>query len=73
MKTSFFSNALKAALVLGLLSLAACGGGGGGGVPAAAPRPDLMVTNVDGLLDHLIDGVPFTVSVTVRNQGQIAS
>ena len=79
---SFLSNALKFALVLGSLSLAACGGGGG--VPAATPtpdpatptpepatpRPDLMVANVRGLPDQLIDGVPFTVEVTVRNQGQ---
>ena len=70
---SFSSNVLKFALVLGGLSLAACGGGGGASTATpgpATPRPDLMVANVSGLPDQLIDGVPFTVEATVQNQGQ---
>ena len=66
------SNALKAALVLGLLSLAACGGGGGGGAPTASPEPlaDLRVTNVTGLPRQWNATESLTVSVTVRNQGE---
>ena len=72
METSFLSNALKAALVLGLLSLAACGGGGGGSAPTAPPEPlaDLRVTNVDGLPSQWNATERLTVSVTVRNQGE---
>ena len=72
MGTSFLSNALKAAFVLGLLSLAACGGGGGGGAPTTPPGPlaDLMVAKVDGLPSQWNARDSFTVSVTVRNQGE---
>ena len=63
------SNALKAALVLGLLSLAACGGGGG--APTAPPEPlaDLMVTGVTGVPSQWNARDSFTASVTVQNQG----
>ena len=76
METSFLSNALKAALVLGLLSLAACGGGGGGGgggAPTAPSEPlaDLMVTEVTGLPSQQWNARDsFTASVTVQNQGR---
>ena len=74
-------NALKAALVLGLLSLAACGGGGGGDAPTASPDlpvppeplADLMVTDVTGLPSQWNARDSFTVEVTVRNQGEGAA
>ena len=68
----FLLNALKAALVLGLLSLAACGGGGGAPTapPPAGPLADLRVAKVDGLPSQWNARDNFTVSVTVRNQGE---